>query len=360
MCKNTNNIGALYRQESIIYVIAWIFVFIAPIFNIIEVRNDEAVFQWPKLWRAWCQLINFLILFLVHRFVLIPKFVFTKKFRHYIFSVICAMGLFVFVQYQVISVTMPPKHRVENRADGKPPGPPPGPRLPLMMSTGYAILMLAFTMSIVGMFKNQYDKERLQEAEKLRLLEEMKYLRAQINPHFFMNMLNNIHALIDADPQKAQSVIIELSKIMRHYLYESENVITPLVTEISVASAYVDLMRIRYPEDIVEINMDFPSSVSPDMMFPSLILMPLIENAFKHGISYKNKTRIDIKISVSAEEVCFYCCNTKPLRKLSGPVGGIGLTNVRRRLTLLYGSDENLKIIDENNRYCVFLTIPVT
>lgn len=358
MCKNTNVIRGLCRQESIIYVIAWFLVFIAPIFNIIEVGDGETVFQWPKLWRAWCQLISFLILFLVHRFVLIPKFIFTKKIKFYIFSVICAIGVFIFVQYHVITAMMPPKHRIENKIDGKPNHGPPGPKLPLMMSSGYALLMLAFTLSIVGMFKNHDDKIRLQEAEKLRLMEEMKFLRAQINPHFFMNMLNNIHSLIDIDPNKAQSVIIELSKLIRHYLYETDNALTPLEKEISIISTYIDLMRGRYPEDIVEINHSFPSHVSPNLMLPSLILMPLIENAFKHGVSYKNRTVIDIAITESAGEIRFSCCNTKPSRSPSQPVGGIGLANVRRRLILIYGSDDNLEIIDEKNRYSVFLTIP--
>lgn len=173
-----------------------------------------------------------------------------------------------------------------------------------------------------------------------------------------MNMLNNIHSLVDVDPKEAQKVIIELSKLMRHFLYESEGAYTALGTEIDMTSTYVDLMKVRYPEDRVKINVDFPSTVSPTATIPSLIIMPLMENAFKHGVSYLNETIIDVKLTETDGEIRFSCCNTKPPVTHAKLKGGIGLTNVRRRLTLLYGTDEYLEIKEDKNEYCVFLTIP--
>lgn len=174
-----------------------------------------------------------------------------------------------------------------------------------------------------------------------------------------MNMLNNIHALVDIDPKRAKKVIIELSKLMRHTLYDAENTEVSLESEISIVTNYINVMRVRYPEDIVCINMELPENPSPETRIPPLLFMPLLENAFKHGVSYVNDTVIDIKIEERDDEVIFNCRNTRPPVAGIHAKGGLGLENVRRRLNLLYGTDDILTICDRPDSYSVLLKIPV-
>lgn len=131
-----------------------------------------------------------------------------------------------------------------------------------------------------------------------------------------------------------------------------------LESEIAFVSNYISIMRVRYPEDIVCINMELPEHPSPETRIPPLLFMPLLENAFKHGVSYVNDTAIDVKINEYEDNVSFFCRNAKPPASGSCSKGGLGLDNVRRRLNLLYGSDSYLTINDEIDSYSVSLTIP--
>ena len=116
----------------------------------------------------------------------------------------------------------------------------------------------------------------------------MDYLKFQINPHFFMNTLNNIHALIDIDTEYAKNAVIELSKMMRYVLYESGREIISLNRDIQFVQNYIGLMRIRYT-DAVDIRVEYPHDLSPQVSIPPLLLIVFVENAFKHGISPKEE-----------------------------------------------------------------------
>ena len=220
------------------------------------------------------------------------------------------------------------------------------------------LVVSGFSLSIDLTFELFRQVIARKEVEEARDKAELSLYKAQINPHFFMNMLNNIHALVDIDPQRAKKVIIELSKLMRHTLYDAENQRVSLESEIAFVSNYISIMRMRYPEDIVCINMELPEHPSPETRIPPLLFMPLLENAFKHGVSYVNDTAIDVKINEYEDNVSFFCRNTKPPASGSCSKGGLGLDNVRRRLNLLYGSDSYLTINDEIDSYSVSLTIP--
>ena len=117
--------------------------------------------------------------------------------------------------------------------------------------------------------------------EKENLNQQLEYLKYQINPHFFMNTLNNIHALVDIDPEKAKTTIVELSKMMRYLLYEGNNSLIPLHREVEFLRNYITLMKLRYT-DKVKIDTDIPVSL-PDRRLPPLLLITFVENAFKHG-----------------------------------------------------------------------------
>ncbi len=223
------------------------------------------------------------------------------------------------------------------------------------------ILMFAANLGIKGYYRSRYDRKRLEELEKENLEQQLEYLRYQINPHFFMNTLNNIHALVDIDPAKAQETILELSKMMRFVLYEGDKKGVPLTKEMDFIRNYVKLMQLRYT-DKVRIALDLPQEV-PDRSVPPLVFVSFIENAFKHGISYQRESFVEISVTLQDDKLHFTCRNSKPLATNASQQvpreGGVGLVNVRKRLDLLYGNTYSLLIDDGADVYTIALVLPL-
>jgi len=225
-----------------------------------------------------------------------------------------------------------------------------------IVATIVAILMIGMNLGIKLYFKNDSDDKRMQILEKQNLKQQLEYLKYQINPHFLMNTLNNIHALVDIDPEKAKTTIVELSKMMRYLLYEGSDSLIPLQREILFLHNYITLMRLRYT-DKVTIKTDMPEQI-PKKQIPPLLLITFIENAFKHGVSYQQASYINIGIQLTDDRLRFECTNSKHRQK-QNEQGGVGLTNVRRRLALIYGNEYTLNINDGDDVYEVKLDIPL-
>ena len=185
----------------------------------------------------------------------------------------------------------------------------------------------------------------------------MDYLKYQINPHFFMNTLNNIHALIDIDTESAKNAVIELSKMMRYVLYDSGREIISLNRDIQFLKNYIELMRIRYTDD-VDIRVEYPRDLPEQVSIPPLLLIVFVENAFKHGISYNRPSFIHLRIDYADKTVSATLVNSRHPAAPSKEAG-IGLDNVRKRLALIYGEKNyTLDIREEERTYTVKLVIP--
>jgi hypothetical protein len=225
-----------------------------------------------------------------------------------------------------------------------------------ILSIVVLLLMFGANLGTKYYYRSRSDQRKLEELEKQNLEQQLEYLRYQINPHFFMNTLNNIHALVDIDPSKAQETIVELSKMMRFVLYEGDKSGVPLTKEFSFIRTYAKLMELRYT-DKVKITVDVPNE-APDKTIPPLMLISFIENAFKHGISYQHDSFVDMKASIDGDYLLFTCINSKA-EKPNQEKGGVGLTNVRKRLDLLYDKRYKLDIKDEPDIYTVVLKLPL-
>ncbi len=231
------------------------------------------------------------------------------------------------------------------------------PMAPMISRFLIAVFILGFNVAIKFVFRTISQEERLKEQEKQKLQSELEYLKYQINPHFFMNTLNNIHALIDIDPVKAQETILELSKMMRYVLYDSSNKLISLEKEIMFLRNYIGLMSLRYTNK-VRVSMSVPDII-PEVSVPPLLFISFVENAFKHGISYQQESFIDVNIEIEQDRVIFHCENsliTNTDEKKKSP--GIGIENTRRRLNLLFGTDYTLSIKPVDNLFKVLLIIP--
>lgn len=204
------------------------------------------------------------------------------------------------------------------------------------------------------------DEKLLKEFERQKLVSELEYLKCQINPHFLMNTLNNIHALIGIDKQKAQMSVLYLSKMLRYMLYESSSNWAYLDKEVDFLKGYINLMRLRCNEN-VKIKTNLPLFAS-ECELPSMLLISFVENAFKHGIKQQGETLIDISITINEGKLIFVCRNTIGDRtepSLEEDVHGIGLENTRKRLSLLYGDRYVLDISSDDVYYNVLLKIPL-
>lgn len=177
--------------------------------------------------------------------------------------------------------------------------------------------------------------QKLKEAEAARTKAELSNLRNQINPHFLLNTLNNIYALTAFDAPKAQEAIQELSRMLRHILYDYQQPTVSLKDEVEFLQNYVNLMRIRLPQSV---DVQFLTDIeNPDIEVAPMLFISLVENAFKHGVSPSEPSFIHITITSNNRQIVCDIKNSNHPKTASDHSGhGIGLIQVQRRLDLSY------------------------
>ena len=173
-----------------------------------------------------------------------------------------------------------------------------------------------------------------------------------------MNTLNNIHALIDIDAEAAKDGIVGLSDMMRHVVYKSTAERIPFKEDMRFLENYIALMKVRYSHHI-DIEFNYPKTVSAELTVPPLIFIVFVENAFKHGVSRSKHSYIHINMAVEENMLVARFENSVHQSAQSDKsIGGVGLENVSRRLEYIYGNNYSLDIVSDENRYCVTLKIP--
>jgi LytS/YehU family sensor histidine kinase len=210
----------------------------------------------------------------------------------------------------------------------------------------------------------KWQKDRLinQELEQDRISSELSFLKAQINPHFFFNTLNNIYALTHIDAETSRKAIHQLSRMMRYVLYDTQNSTTQLSQEIAFIKDYISLMELRLT-DVVKIEFSSPASIK-DLAVAPMIFLPFVENAFKHGVSATQPSYINISVEQRDALLELRVVNTiiKEQSNNLEEASGIGLNNTRRRLDLLYPGKHILMIKEDaaENTYSVHLTLDLS
>lgn len=223
----------------------------------------------------------------------------------------------------------------------------------------YSFFVLCFTSGIAMAIKlirvNIRQKEAEKELLKKKLETELNLLKSQVNPHFLFNTLNNIYGLAIKKSEHTAQVVMKLSKLLRFMLYESSNDRILLSQEIKLLADYIDLEKIRY-NDRLTLNIDIQSSTTNAKITP-LLLLPLVENAFKHGASESMcNSSISIKLTETNNLLTLIIENSKEHEDSSEIKENIGLKNLRRQLELTY-SDFKLEINKQQNSFIVFLYI---
>ena len=310
-------------------------------------------------------LIPFLLLLLIHHFFLAPLI----KKRLPLYICLTVVLLILFGTWCLSSGSRPggpppPAWQSEQAPppppefDGELPQPKggPGPLRPEVMKLIMGILLVGVDLGTYFYVESRRKERRMKELQAENLSQRLESLRYQINPHFFMNTLNNIHALVDIDPDKAKESIEEFSKMMRILLYEGDAPTIPLAKELDFIEHFISLMRLRYPEESIRIETVFPEERS-GVAVPPLVMASFVENAFKHGVSYSSDSFIRVKVERQEGKVVFICSNSSHPSE-GDERHGVGLDNIRKRLTLLYGNEYTLAIDEEEGHYDVLMAIP--
>jgi LytS/YehU family sensor histidine kinase len=228
----------------------------------------------------------------------------------------------------------------------------------------YTLAAVAGTFHIVRhWYKHQQATQLLeqtaQQLEKEKLDAELKLLKSQINPHFLFNTLNNLYALTLNQSSRAPEMVYKLSQLMNYMMYDGNQTEVPLEKEIRYIENYIALEKIRY-DNHVDVALSVYDNVEGVMIAP-LLLLPFVENSFKHGLSNRiSGGWVRIEILLQGSTLVMKVENSKSLHekeKSIKPVSGIGLQNVKKRLELIYPERYNLQIIDEEETFLVVLKI---
>lgn len=219
-----------------------------------------------------------------------------------------------------------------------------------------AILVLVIGVLLFLLYFRQY---RLR-IKKEHLQSELDFLKAQLNPHFLFNSINNIYVLLDENKEKASEILIKFSELMRYQLYECNTAAILLYRELQFLENYTEFEKLRYSN---KITAQYTTNVtaSNQLRIAPLLLQPFIENAFKHTPKKKDQQNcIEISASIDGYEFLFEVRNTLRSEKASELPGGIGLKNVKKRLKLLYPGKHDLKILKTDQLYTVILKITLS
>lgn len=318
-------------------------------------------------------ILSFALIFYVNYFVIVPKWALVSSQKHPLVNLaIINFGLFlglIFLLQASRVHLLPPPNVFKNtsiEANFHPPLPPQSaevytPPPPPKRNRPFFIdfIFMGLFAAIAGMLrfyeKIHTDRERNQLLETEYLLNELSYLRLQLSPHFLFNTLNNIYTLIEIRPGQAQESILNLSKMLRYMLYETDKDRVSLGQEIQFILSYVDLMNLRLSDKTI-VTCNFPLDCERHNIAP-LLLLPLIENAYKHGIHPMEPSEIHFQLIETDNSFVFTATNHNFPKNKDQSGSGIGLNNLRKRLELLYGDRANYTV-QVSNLYTAQMTIP--
>lgn len=277
----------------------------------------------------------------------LPKYLLKKRYYQYFTAVILSILGYLFVQclsdfylYGYVIGPMRNSNWIETLSYN------------FFSTLWYLGLMLALKLSI-----DWYAQQRiLQKITVEKLQAEVNFLRSQVNPHFLFNVLNNLYALTLKKSDLAPEVVLKFSEMMEYMLYDSDGSKVLLQKEIGYLNSYIELEKIRFG-DHSDIVLNVSGDINGQELAP-LLLLPLVENAMKHGVS-RQTTRgwLHGKLHVTKSSVRLTVENSKPTAQPGQGKGGIGLDNLRQRLELLYPAKYTLAIEDKGNSFSADLQI---
>ena len=346
LCNMTKRLT--FTRSTFIHLICWGLLLAFPLF--MYRQGDTMTDVTRHYLRSLGGTVSWMLIFYLNYVYLVPKLLFVNKRKR--FAVCNVLAIFALVAlmtwwWHIIGTTFP-------NSTPRPENFNAPPRWTRFVQMSF-MLVLVVGLSVAVRMSQRWHKlqEAKMEAEQTRIDAELKNLRNQLNPHFLLNTLNNIYALIAFDPDKAQTAVGELSKLLRHALYDNQKRFVPLYKEVEFIKNYIELMKIRVTDNV---KIDTHINIAADDSTPiaPLIFISLIENAFKHGISQSGDGEISISMSNNDNNIKCEIVNTNhPKRDNDKSGSGIGLEQVAKRLELMYPDRYSWEkgIDKETNKY---------
>ena len=377
----------------LLHIAIWVVLFGMPFFS---PRPGHPLHGGVDYSRFAVPLVSFFIVFYVNYFFLIKKYLYEKRLTGFILwnillVALAGLAVHLFFRNGFLPVQDSFRPGFEDGGPGGPGGPAsgtgtpdfgpggpggpegrpkrtdfrpgrPGPR-PWLDSMGFISRNVIIYLGVIGlavavrMTERWYrDEKKRDEREKAATEAELVALKSQVNPHFLFNTLNNIYSLIQIDQDKAQEAVHDLSGMLRYVLYDSEKPSVPLSKETGFLKDYIKLMSMRCSSNVT-LDVSLPETDSDKHVAP-LLFIPLVENAFKHGISTSEPSSIKIELKEEGEYVSFLVENTSFPKNDSDRSGsGIGVKNLQRRLDMLYPGQHSFEYGETQGFYRSFLRI---
>jgi len=377
----------MYRLKTfslILHIAAW---FLFLLFPLLVMDNAEGIALKPSVLLTWPYLqfcLCYILLFYINSYYLIPKFFILKKYLSYF---TCVALLFAGVIYLspfdrlMSSRAEAFRNREMNRMSfiyGKPgssdipsmaripqdsgfrfrPGGPGDRRMGHRLDVNSQlifVLIMAFSLALRSVEQWQITEKRAILAEADKAIAELSFLKAQINPHFLYNTLNNIYTLSVIGSEKTSESIMKLSNIMRYVTDEAEADFVPLTSELNCISNFIDLQKLRLGKSV---SLHYTVTGEPlGHRISPLLLMTFIENVFKYGLSNHEPALINLTIHMDQESIAFHSQNQLFNYKGHSERSGIGIINTRKRLEHLYPGKYDLTINSDDNLFTVDLIL---
>jgi len=345
----------LTSRSILIHLLFWACLLALPIILGPSSQSTDPVemkrhFQWNLFFFVF-GLVNIPI-FYINTEILIPKMLKKYNILWYLGFLILGYFIMVWLNDVIFDLLFPEREIGPRRGGGG-----GMKRFTYLRIIFQYLFIIAIGISYRFLSDNLHEQEAKKEEENERLKSELSFLRSQISPHFMFNVLNSIVSLSRRKPENVEPVVIKLSELMRYMIYETSDAKVAISKESNYLESYIDLQKIRFGTDI-QINYTSNSS-NPSGTIEPMLLIPFVENAFKHGVGMVKNPTISIQLIDTPEKLTFEVINqvSNQVTEHKDESSGIGLTNVRRRLELLYPETHSLDIVEEDGMYRVALTI---
>ncbi len=321
-----------YRRKEVriaVHITAWVIFFLVPVLLRPEFRRNGTPFIYPPFFTFENILVHLFLIFIfyLNAFVLVPRFLDRKRIIEYVLLV---LSVFFIAALTSFLFRINP-HAILFR--------------PPFIFTFFSVAFVLAVSIVYRFILDRWRAETLQQLEQNeRLKTELSFLRSQISPHFIFNILNSAVSLARVGSDQLEPTLIRLSNLLRYMLYNSDDEKVPLSQEIEYLENYIDLQRIRFEED-VWINFRAEGKFTGHVIEP-MLLIPFVENAFKHGVGRINDPEIQIDLQEEEGLLKFHVRNKfgREHHELKDKNSGIGLANVSKRLELLYEDRYSLDV----------------
>jgi two-component system LytT family sensor kinase len=330
-----------------LHILVWVVLITLPyIINVNRSRPPHPLSNYEETQFLRLNFISYfywIAVFYLNSKVLIPSFFYRKKYLWYGLSFIACLLLAITVHSILFHILLPDFNFNLGRT--------------LWFNTPTFLLTIAASTAFTMISDRISEEKRSLQREQENMKTELSFLRSQISPHFIFNVLNNIVALVRLKSNELEPTVMKLSGLMQYMLYETDEEKVSIKTETEYLQAYIDLQKQRFGKKVeIETSMHIESEF--DEIEP-MLLIPFIENAFKHGVGMIENPKIFVDLKTEDEQLTFIVRNkfSTDENEVKDAASGIGLSNVSRRLNLLYGKNHQLEIEKKDAWFNVHLTI---